>query len=100
MQNHIKIRFAEDRSLVRTVVNRPRVGCYSQVLAVAYSCLLIPTDALVSTHVLASSMLSAFAAWTDIVYLGRSLPLDLTEAIQLLPPSLCIHICCAHHAHA
>src|SRR2546421_9811399 len=37
----------------------PHFGCYSQVLTVAYSCLLVPTDALVSAQVPASSMLSA-----------------------------------------
>src|SRR5437763_3469413 len=46
-------------SFVDTAVNRLRFGCYSQVLSVAYSYLLAPTDALVSAQVLASSMLSA-----------------------------------------
>jgi hypothetical protein len=40
-------------------VNRPCFGCYSQVFVVAYSCLLVLTDALISAQVLASSMLSA-----------------------------------------
>jgi hypothetical protein len=70
----------DSRSQVVAVANRPRFGYYSQLLTIVYSCLLTPTDVLVSTRLPAFSVFSACYC-LDRHYVLHSLPLYVRNKI-------------------